>query len=76
MSKREPMTAARIEAIRAALGMTQLELADACGSHPRTVQRWLYAGPDPLQGRQPRGASARMLEQLEEKARLKGKLPR
>ena len=57
---REPWTAERIAALRAELGLTQAEMADALGVRQQTVSEWET-------GRyRPRGASSRVLHHLAE----------
>jgi len=56
----EPWSAERIAALRAALGLTQAEMADELGVRQQTVSEWET-------GRyEPRGASVRMLQHLAE----------
>jgi DNA-binding transcriptional regulator YiaG len=60
--KRTPWTADRVSALRARLGLTQVHFADEIGVRQQTVSEWetgRYA---------PRGASARLLSLLEERA--------
>jgi DNA-binding transcriptional regulator YiaG len=60
--KRTPWTAERVAALRARLGLTQMHFADEIGVRQQTVSEWetgRYA---------PRGASARLLSLLEERA--------
>ena len=60
--KRVAWTAERVAALRARLGLTQTHFADEIGVRQQTVSEWetgRYA---------PRGASARLLSLLEERA--------
>ena len=56
------MTPEDIKAIRAGLGLTQAQFAEAMGSDISAVQRW-EGGQ-----RKPRGAALKLLEGLEAKA--------
>lgn len=56
----EPWTAERIAQLRAALGLTQSDMAEELGVRQQTVSEWET-------GRyQPRGASTKMLQRLAE----------
>jgi len=57
------MTPERIKAIRAALGLTQQQLADAIGGTQITVSRWETGVSHPT------GAYLKALEELEQKSR-------
>jgi DNA-binding XRE family transcriptional regulator len=60
--RREAWTAARVAALRARLGLTQVGMAGEMGVRQQTVSEWetgRYA---------PRGASAKLLTLLEERA--------
>lgn len=60
--KSPPWTAARVAALRAALGLTQAGLSRELGVRQQTISEWET-------GRyQPRGASARLLTLLERSA--------
>lgn len=62
MSERDPVTARDISALRARLGLSQAAFADELGVRQQTVSEWET-------GRyRPRGASARMLRLLAERA--------
>ena len=65
----EPWTAERIAALRASLGLTQTDFADQLGVRQQTVSEWET-------GRyEPRGASAKLLGMLAERAPAYGQPP-
>jgi DNA-binding transcriptional regulator YiaG len=65
MAPKDPWDSESIQALRRHLGLTQDELSEQLGTRQQTISEWetgMY---------QPRGASARLLSIVAEKARFK-----